>query len=576
VAASDEARYARQQQLETLFPVGDKSLGVSLNNALNAWSAVASSPTDTTARTVLIARSEEFAARVRDMTANLDELRQSSTLELQEAARSVNSLAQQIAAVNERIVQTQGSGRTPNDLLDQRDQLVSQLNQYVQTSTVAADNGSLTVFIGGSQPLVLGSRASTLEVLKGDPDANQVKVAVNQAGQLAEINPDFLGGGSVKGLVSFVNEDLPESYNNLGRMVLTLSEQINAQHRLGLDANGNAGTNFFQINGAGTAGSVYSYNPSGAGPISIAATPINGAPATLSASISDVKSLQPSDYQISFTDLGGGNLGVRVVRLSDKQVALETSLGTSPLTLPMDVTLPGDGLTLTLGTEPAPGDSYLLQPYADAARNIDVAISAAENIAVASSVRVDVASTNSGTLQIDNLAAVGTPPTGWTGSTITFNALGQYSVDGGAFTTFQPGQPITANGFQIVLRGVPTDGDTFTISPAGVGDVLQNAGNAKAILNLRDSAVYGGVTLGDSYIPVFSALANKVQSGKTAAQFSTTAATNAATAKANQSGVNLDEEAARLMQYQQAYQASAKMLQIAQSVFDTLIQNLGR
>ena len=223
------------------------------------------------------------------------------------------------------------------------------------------------------------------------------------------------------------------------------------------------------------------------------------------------------------------------------------------------------------GPAPAAGDRFLLQPYAGAARNLEVAISAPQDVAAASSVRVDVPATNAGSLLVENLSAVGTPPPLWTGSTITFNSLGQYSVDGGPATSFQPGQPIVANGFERVLRGVPTDGDTFTISPATAADASQNFGNARAILGLRDVPSFGGVSLGDGYIPVFSTLANKVQAGRMSAEFSTTAATNAATALANRTGVNLDEEAARLLQFQQAYQASAKFLQVAQGTFDTLI-----
>ena len=287
MAASDEARYARLQQLESLFPLGETSLGVTLNNALNAWSAVATSPLDTTARTVVIARAEELSARLRDVTASLDETRLSSTLQVQEAVRSINSLAEQIAQVNQAIVQSQGSGRSPNDLLDQRDQLVSQLNQYVQTSAVPAADGSLTVFVGGSQPLVLGTRVSPMAAERNPVDGDKIDIKIYQAGQPAQINIDFLGGGALKGLVRFVNEDLPESYNMLGRLALTLSEQVNAQHRLGLDMDGDPGQNFYQVRGAGTPESIYSYGADGA--IQIAARPIgtpvgSGVVATISVS----------------------------------------------------------------------------------------------------------------------------------------------------------------------------------------------------------------------------------------------------------------------------------------------------
>ncbi|HEX5390603.1 MAG TPA: flagellar hook-associated protein FlgK [Burkholderiaceae bacterium] len=568
VSAGDEARYARLQQLESLFPLGDQSLGVTLNNALNAWSAVATSPLDTTARTVVIARSEELTARLRDVTASLDETRLSSTLQVQEAVKSINSLAEQIAQVNQTIVQSQGTGRSPNDLLDQRDQLVSQLNQYVQTSTVPAADGSLTVFVGGSQPLVLGTRVSPMAAERNPVDGDKLDIKIYQAGQPAEINADFLGGGALKGLVRFVNEDLPESYNMLGRLALSMSEQVNAQHRLGLDANGDPGENFYQIRGAGTADSIYSYGADGS--LQIAAKPIGTASGSgVVATVSDFNALQASDYEIRV----GSGTDVTVIRKSTNESVQLTS-APDPISGNSIVSI--DGLRIDLGASPANGDRFLLQPYAGVARNLEVALSSPQDVAAASSVRVDVPATNAGSLLVENLAAVATPPVGWTGTTISFNTLGQYTTDGGgSWNTFQPGQPISVDGFQLVLRGVPTNGDTFNISPATAADAAQNFGNAKAILGLRDKASFGGVNLGDGYIPVFSALANKVQAGRVAAEFSTTAATNAATALANRTGVNLDEEAARLLQFQQAYQASAKFLQVAQGTFDTLIQSFG-
>ncbi len=568
VSAGDEARYARLQQLESLFPLGDQSLGVTLNNALNAWSAVATSPLDTTARTVVIARSEELTARLRDVTASLDETRLSSTLQVQEAVKSINSLAEQIAQVNQTIVQSQGTGRSPNDLLDQRDQLVSQLNQYVQTSTVPAADGSLTVFVGGSQPLVLGTRVSPMAAERNPVDGDKLDIKIYQAGQPAEINADFLGGGALKGLVRFVNEDLPESYNMLGRLALSMSEQVNAQHRLGLDANGDPGENFYQIRGAGTADSIYSYGADGS--LQIAAKPIGTASGSgVVATVSDFNALQASDYEIRV----GSGTDVTVIRKSTNESVQLTS-APDPISGNSIVSI--DGLRIDLGASPANGDRFLLQPYAGVARNLEVALSSPQDVAAASSVRVDVPATNAGSLLVENLAAVATPPVGWTGTTISFNTLGQYTTDGGGtWNTFQPGQPISVDGFQLVLRGVPTNGDTFNISPATAADAAQNFGNAKAILGLRDKASFGGVNLGDGYIPVFSALANKVQAGRVAAEFSTTAATNAATALANRTGVNLDEEAARLLQFQQAYQASAKFLQVAQGTFDTLIQSFG-
>ena len=141
---------------------------------------------------------------------------------------------------------------------------------------------------------------------------------------------------------------------------------------------------------------------------------------------------------------------------------------------------------------------------------------------------------------------------------------------------YTPGQPIQFNGWSLTLRGSPSPGDSFDIAAAPAGSTQQNAGNAKAVLALRDQATFEGVALADGYTSVLSHLGTQVQGAKFSASFSGQLATSTETARAAVSGVNLDEEAARLLQFQQAYQASAKFLQIAQSTFDTLLQTVGR
>ncbi|NIC43654.1 flagellar basal body rod C-terminal domain-containing protein, partial [Aquabacterium sp. A08] len=179
----------------------------------------------------------------------------------------------------------------------------------------------------------------------------------------------------------------------------------------------------------------------------------------------------------------------------------------------------------------------------------------------------------------------------WANTVVTFGANGQYSLetsDGTTTTTSGPfnfvsGQPIRVEDpsgfrlFELTLRGVPAAGDRFTVRPPVAGESMaQNTGNGQALLALRDANALDGYTLSDGYIPVFSAVASSIQSAQSAATFATQVAQAAEAARANQSGVNLDEEAARLLQYQQAYQAAAKYLQSIQSTFDTLLQAFGR
>ena len=154
--SADVTRADKLNQLEGIFGGGTTGLGAAINDMLNSFSDVASAPTDLTARTVALTRVDETASRMRSSAQQLDDLQQSVSVELSNKVNSINKLAQSIADVNEKVARAQGSGQPANDLLDQRDQLIRDLNQYVQTTSVAASDGTVNLFIGGSQPIVMG------------------------------------------------------------------------------------------------------------------------------------------------------------------------------------------------------------------------------------------------------------------------------------------------------------------------------------------------------------------------------------------------------------------------------------
>ena len=126
VAAADAARLARLEQLETVFPTGEKGLGTALNDMLNAWTDLSSAPGNLTARTVVIARADEFASRLRDGAGQLDLMRNTTQQQVKSVTEDINRIAQDLAKVNQRIIETAGTAHTPNDLYDQRDQLLRQ------------------------------------------------------------------------------------------------------------------------------------------------------------------------------------------------------------------------------------------------------------------------------------------------------------------------------------------------------------------------------------------------------------------------------------------------------------------
>lgn len=555
VASADSERMARLAQLENIFPTGESGLGAAMNDLLNAWSDVASAPTNMAARSVVIGRGEEIASRLRDTAGQLDILTTSARQQVGDTVNNINRLAADIAKINQTILENQGNAGEPNDLLDQRDQLIGELSKLVQVSTVNADDGRINVFVAGSQPLVLGSGAARLAVVPDSIDGSQQRIQFQQGSSTMELSGSALGG-KLGGVVQFIDEDLKDVTNQIGRMALALATTVNTQHALGVNLQGGTGEPFFVP------------------PADVAGLPVptNTGNAAMHAEVSDPTSLKPSDYQVNFTATG-----VDIVRLSDGQIS-------SFAGLPAEL----DGLSFQIDSgAAATGDGFLVRPFAAVARNMQMAVSAADRLAAASPVMVTPGSGNTSGMGIVSLYPVEPSANLTDPVTLTFLADGSFTATGlgpgnpppdnpgpPPSYNYTPGQPLQFNGWSLTLRGNPSAGDSFAITAAPTTNYGQNGGNAGGMLALRDLATFDGVSLSNGYSAVLSDIGTRVQGAQFAASYSGQVAASNEAARAAVSGVNLDEEAARLLQYQQAYQAAAKFMQIAQGTFDTLLQTM--
>ena len=554
ISAADGKRLDMLKQLEGLFQGGKDGLGAAVSNMLNAFSGVASAPADLIARATVLSRAQETAARFSSTANQLTTLQQGVQSELRSTADSINSLATRIAGANAQIANEQGSGHTPNDLLDRRDELLKQLGALVQTTNLPADDGSVSVFVAGSQPLVLGRTVATVGIAAdafGDPGKS--KLTMTRAGASVVLDEATLGGGALSGLLRFQNNDLVDAGNMLGRMALALGSKMNEQQRLGLDLNGAPGGNLFSL------GALPNALPAGANSggatvqVGVQTAPTSGATA-----------LAASDYEMTFTSASSGSIR----RISDGQV---TAFGAVPAQV--------DGLDLQVSGSPAAGDRFLVTPFRRVASSIASAVGSPRALAMASPVAASAGPANRGTLTLQSLwprqANVNLNQT----VTLTFTGAGTFDVAGTGTgnptgVAYTPGQAIGYNGWALTLKGSPQVGDTYTVQANAYPGI--NGGNAEAMLALRDLPMFDGAPASDGYASLMTRIGVKVQSAGFSASVSKSIATNTETDRAAVSGVNLDEEAAKLLQFQQAYQASAKMLQVAQTVFDTLIQNLAR
>lgn len=547
VAAMDSTRADKLSSLEDVFQSGDSGLGSAMNAMLNAFSDVATTPTDTSARSVVITQANETAARFNNAQQQIDDLQQSVNSELGDSVKTINDLASRLANLNQQIQQSQGSGQSPNDLLDQRDEMVRELDQQVKVSTVTADDGSMSVFVG-SQALVLGSSAAPVTLVQGAGNTSQL--ALTRGSLTSTIDGNTVGGGTVAGLLRFQNTDLEQARNGLGRMALALATTVNAQNRLGVDLNGNAGGDFFQ-------------------PITIpdaTGATTNTGNAVVGATVSDASSMVASSYQVQF----GTGGSVAVTRLSDGKVTNFAG--------PMPVTIDGLQLDVESGTAAA-GDSFTLKPYATAAGDLTTTITSPAEVAAASPVQAAIGSTNTGSLAVGNLAATSSDPNLNATVTLTFNGSGGFDVSGTGTgnptgVAYTAGQAISYNGWSLTLNGTPKAGDTITVQAASAGYSNLNSGNATALMNLRDKTMFDGAPMSDGYAALIADVGVRSQSAQYASTVSTSIATDLETQRTSVSGVNLDEEASKLLQYQQAYQASAKMIQVAQTLFDSMLQSM--
>jgi flagellar hook-associated protein 1 FlgK len=505
-ASSDQTRLDKLTQLQNVLPTGENGLGYAASQVLNAFVDVANQPQDISARQVALSRAQEWVSRMNTAGNQLNELQSGVVSDMTSTVQQINSITQQIASVNQSIAKYNGSGQSPNDLLDKRDQLVTNLNKLVQVNTVPADDGTLSVFMGGGQLLVLSNTAQTLGVMRDPNDSSRGRVSLESNGTSRIIDNAQITGGALQGLLNFQDSDLASTRQQLNAFASNFAKAVNDQQALGVDIDGNPQTTFDA-----------SGNPVGT-PIF---TNITDA-AALKLSLTSPKGLAAASPLNAVATVS--NKGTATI--DNLIMARAMPSGTAP---DAATSLPSAGNPLTVVFETDTTDpTKLTYRFVDSAGNPYKDTS---------------------------------PPRSWTAGT-SINDQDPASTPSGQL-------------FDLNITGVPKAGDTLQISVTT--DPKSNNGNAQAMMALRDKTIVSldgtsKATVTDAYSQMIGSLGVIVQSGQTAADISKTLQTNSEQTLSATSGVNLDEEATRMIQYQQSYQAAAKVLQIAQSLFGTLLQ----
>jgi len=547
--SSFNALATQAAQIDNMLSASDTGLSASLQSFVNAVQTVANTPTSTAARQALLSQAQALAQQLTSYDGQIAQYGSDLESQIGSNVAQINTLAGSIAAVNAQIAaDLAGSGQTPNSLMDQRDQLIDQLSQYVSVNTASESNGELDVYIGSGQALVTGSTAQKLTTIQNAYDASLSDIALTSGNSTADVTSE-ISGGSLGGLLAARSQVLDPARNALGQISVALATLVNQQQQAGMDLTGAQGQAMFSVGGVQTL-----------------ANDDNTGTATLSVTRGSLASLTADDYILKFS---GGSW-----QLEDETTGQPVTMtGSGTNASPFQAA----GLSIVVSGAAANNDSFAIRPTAAATAGLSVLLTSPTQIAAASLVQSAAGAGNAGT---GTIAAPGiTDPPSWVPDTytISFTSATQYQVTNSsnvvvASGTYAAGSPISFSGAQVTISGSPAAGDTFTVSQNGAANTGDNS-NAFAMIDaLAASSLEGGTTsvsgAANNLVSQIGVVTQQAQANASAQQ---AVNQDAVTARNNVSGVNLDEEAANMVRFQQAYSAMAQMISASNQMFTSLM-----
>ncbi|MGH7094568.1 MAG: flagellar hook-associated protein FlgK [Stellaceae bacterium] len=569
LAAAGSASQAAQvnetsaQTLSALFPVtsgGANGLGAALDNFFAAVNTVSQDPTSQPNRQLLLNDAQSLASNFNSLGSQLASNLTNLNNQMTQAVQQINTLTRQIAGDNAVIgAQSTGAAGPPNSLLDQRDYLVQQLGQQLGLTLIPQANGAVDIYTASGDALVNGASAYQLSTSPDAYGSGALSVTYGPTGQDLTAG---LSGGTIGGLLT-ARSQLISAQDSVGALAVSLADAINTQQNLGLDQNGNLGTALFAA----------------AGP-TVLPDQSNTGGAALSAAIANPGSFTPDEFIITNTASG-----FEAVNTTSGQA---TALGSGP-------TLSLDGMTITVTGGAAVGDSFLVQPTTQAAATLQVVTSNPAAIAAASPYVATATDTNAGnvtatagspTLSSTLPAGTAIIPASQFGQnlSIQFTSATSFNVLSSSNTALASGSFDPAAGAEIAIAypasapagevatitlsgGNAAAGDSFALAPGGAG----SNGNIVAMAGLASQNLLSGQTLSSVYAGLVGGIGSYGQAASVASQAAQGVLSQAQTVQQSVSGVNLDEEAANLVNFEQAYQAAATVIGSAQTLFAALL-----
>lgn len=571
-ASEFEAFHALATQLDNVLADSNTGMSASIQSFFNAVQDVADAPSDITVREVMLNAGKNLSDQFNELSAWMETVRDQTNGNIRNNVADINSLSNSIAKLNESIVLQQGKsgGQPANDLLDQRDTLIRDLSELVSISTIQQDDGSVNVMAGSGQTLVVGNKATTLEVYVVANDPGQLGIAIKGSGGTLVPVTEQMSGGKLGGVIGFRDRMLDSASNSLGLVAIGLSQYVNEQQNQGMDLENNLGRDFFSTGTPAT-------------------LTVNGSPGIVNVSFNDVSQMTNKDYTMRF------NSGAWQLTQNDtNQVVAMTGTGTAvnPFI--------ADGLRIEITAAPANGDIYLIRPTRSGAVDMNMELTDGRQIAAAAPVRSLSVNSNTGTGAISAgvITDINNPVFQSSAGQLSPPVLARFTTSNSydIYDNTNPASPVLLeagiiynpatggdifptpggidHGYSMRLTGSPAAGDEFSTeyNTDGVGD-NRNALLFSAIANNKLMA-NGTTSINGSYNSLVSDVATGTKQAELNSLSRQQVLDNVRSTREANSGVNLDEEAANLVRFQQAYQAAAQLISVANNLFDTILNTV--
>ncbi|WP_148253890.1 flagellar hook-associated protein FlgK [Aidingimonas lacisalsi] len=557
-----EAYEGQISQVDDLLADREAGLSPLIQDFFSSMEDLAGAPSDPASRQGVIGNADTLSAQFRSFDSYLNDMQSGINGRIEDGVTELNNSAQELASLNKEITLAKAkNGEAPNGLLNQRDQLISDISEIANVDVVKQDGDTYNLTIGNGKPLVSGDRVNTLETMSSNADPERTMVGYRDSGgNLQELGAETFEGGELGGLMRFREESLDKAQNQIGQLAITMAAEFNDQQRQGVDLDGERGGDMFSI----------------AAPKAIA-NDTNTSDASIDATFTDTRELTTGDYDIQYD----GTDYTVTRRDTGEDVAFEQD--GNELTF--------DGVQVTLDQEPDAGDRFQVQPTREGAGGIENLINDGADIAAGQLLSVDADEGNGGDLAASDVRTA----EGYTLNPLTMEvsgadaAAGTFTLEnsaGGnlgaevlvngetatdpASVDLEVGDTLTIDGVSMTLDGMPEDGDTLSIDEAATG--TGDNRNALAMQNLQDrDMVDNQASFSEAYASMVSDVGNDTNIAQVNLDAQQGLTEQLREVQQSESGVNLDEEAANLVRYQQFYQANARVIETGTTLMDTIL-----